>query len=77
MKYPPSSELARQALENMDDSEIAMQLFEEIGTRSEVIEYILANCPNTVDFLAHQERDYWDIVETDHAAEAAWRMGRA
>ena len=57
----------------MGDQELAMQLFEEIGSREEVIAYILDHCPNTVEFLAEQEQDYLDAVETDRLYEYDFR----
>lgn len=66
-------ELARNALENMADSEIAMQMFEEIGNREEAIDWILDNCPKTVEYLAEQEQDYLDAAETDRLYEYDFR----
>ncbi len=55
MKRPSSSELARQALENMDNQEIAMVLFECIGLRKDVIDYIIEHFDDTVEDLADDE----------------------
>ena len=68
-----ATELARNALENMADAEIAMQMFEEIGSREEAIDWILDNCPKTVEFLAEQEQDYLDAAETDRLYEYDFR----
>ena len=67
------NELVRIALDNMSDQELAQQLFEEIGTREEVIEYILRNCPKTVDFIYEQERDWLDARATDEALRYDFR----
>ena len=72
-KHYSAIELARNALENMADSEIAMQMFEEIGNREEAIDWILDNCPKTVEFLAEQEQDYIDAAETDRLYEYDFR----
>ena len=72
-KHYSATELARNALENMDDSEIAMQMFEEIGSREDVIDWIRDNCPKTVDWLAEQEQDFLDATETERLYEYDFR----
>ena len=67
------NELVRIALDNMSDQELAQQLFEEIGSREEVIQYILQNCPKTVDFIYEQERDWLDARATDEALRYDFR----
>ena len=52
----------------MSDAELAEQLFLEIGTRDEVIEFILTECPNTFDYLAEEECDAAEARATDEAA---------
>ena len=59
LKRPSDSELARQALGEMDDQEIAMILFECIGLRKDVIDHIIENFDDTVHDLAEDE---WDAI---------------
>lgn len=61
-------EMVRARLELMSDAELAEQIFLEIGTRDEVIEFILTECPNTFDYLAEEECDAAEARATDEAA---------
>ena len=63
----------RENLECSTDEQLAEHLFLEIGSRDEVIEYILRKCPKTFDYLAEQERDYLAERETYEALRYDFR----
>ena len=63
----------RENLQCSTDEQLAEHLFLEIGSRDEVIEFILRNCPKTFDFLAEQERDAMAERETDRLYEYDFR----
>ena len=61
-------DMVRERLHGMTDEQLAEQLFLEIGTRDEVIDFIMRECPKTFDFLAEEERDAAEAFATDEAA---------
>ena len=69
-------DVVREALSNMDDSELKTIVFDAIGIREDVIEWILNNADDAVDEIYRDEKEYWSIVETDRRMEAAWRAGQ-
>lgn len=69
-------EVVRNALQNMSDDELKTIVYDEIGIREDVIEWILNNADAAVDDIYQSEKEYWDIVETDRRMEAAFRSGQ-
>lgn len=66
-------DLVRLHLEQLTDEQLAMHLFAEIGTRDEVINYIVKDCPLTFDYIAEQERDAYEAAATDEACRYDFR----
>ena len=63
----------RERLHSMTDEQLAEQLFLEIGTRDEVINFIMRECPKTFDYLAEEERDAYEAFATDEALRYDFR----